>query len=64
MTLILGIDPGYDRLGVALVKKDGGKEELILSDCFLSSPKEALGERLLSVGNELEKLIKNYRFNY
>ncbi|MFA6476331.1 MAG: crossover junction endodeoxyribonuclease RuvC [Candidatus Paceibacterota bacterium] len=59
--LVLGIDPGYDRLGVALVKKDGGKEELIFSDCFLSSPKDALGERLLSIGNKLEKLIKEYK---
>ena len=59
--LVLGIDPGYDRLGVALVKKDGGKEELVFSDCFLSSPKDTLGERLLSVGNELEKLIKEHK---
>ncbi len=59
--LILGIDPGYDRLGVALVKKDGGKEELVFSDCFISSNKDTLGERLLVVGNKLEKLIKEYK---
>lgn len=59
--LILGIDPGYDRLGVALVKKDGGKEKLIFSDCFLSDNKKTLAERLLEVGNQLEKLIKEYR---
>ena len=59
--IVLGIDPGYDRLGVALVKKDSGKEELIFSDCFVSSSKDTLGDRLLTVGNELEKLIKNYQ---
>lgn len=59
--LILGIDPGYDRLGVALVRKDCGKEELVFSDCFLSSNKETLGERLLTIGNKLEELIKGYR---
>jgi crossover junction endodeoxyribonuclease RuvC len=59
--LILGIDPGYDRLGVALVKKEGGKEELVFSDCFLSDKKKALSERLLEIGNELEKLIKEHK---
>ncbi len=59
--LVLGIDPGYDRLGVALIKKDNGKEELVFSACFLSSNKDCLGERLLSVGSELEKLIKEYK---
>jgi crossover junction endodeoxyribonuclease RuvC len=59
--LILGIDPGYDRLGVALVKKEKGQEELIFSDCFLSSNKDSLGERLLMVGDKLEKVIKDYR---
>lgn len=58
---VLGIDPGYDRLGVAIVKKEGGKEELIFSDCFLSDKKNTLGERLLEIGNELENLIKKYR---
>lgn len=59
----MGIDPGYDRLGVALIKKDRGKEELIDSACFTSNPKQKLGERLLKVGTELEKLIKKYQPN-
>ncbi|HRZ30197.1 MAG TPA: crossover junction endodeoxyribonuclease RuvC [Candidatus Paceibacterota bacterium] len=59
--LILGIDPGYDRLGVALIKKEKGKEELVYSDCFLSSKKDTLGERLLMVGDKLEKVIKDYK---
>lgn len=59
--LILGIDPGYDRLGVALVKKKKGQEELIFSDCFISSSKDSLGERLLTVGDKLEKIIKDYQ---
>jgi len=57
----MGIDPGYDRLGVALIKKEGGKEELLFSDCFTSNSKQKLGERLLKIGTELEKLIKKYK---
>jgi len=69
MSIILGIDPGYDRLGVALIKKESGlpaqagKEELLFSDCFTSSPKQKLGERLLKVGAELEKLIKKHEID-
>lgn len=57
--LVLGIDPGYDRLGVAIIKKDSGKEEYIFSDCFLSDKKDSLGDRLLDIGDRLEKLIKD-----
>lgn len=59
--LVLGIDPGYDRLGIALIKKEKGKEELIFSDCFTSSTKETLGQRLLNVGDKLEKIIQEYQ---
>lgn len=59
--LVLGIDPGYDRLGVAILEKENDKEVLIFSDCFTSSPKETLGQRLLAVGTELEKLIKKQK---
>ena len=60
--IILGIDPGYDRLGVALIKKEpGGKEELVLSDCFVSNRKNDLSKRLLELGNRLENLIKEYK---
>lgn len=59
--LILGIDPGYDRLGVALVEKNSlGKETLIFSDCFVSNRDNPLSQRLLELGNRLEYLIKEY----
>ena len=31
---------------------------MVFSDCFVSSNQDALGKRLLTIGNELEKLIE------
>jgi len=37
---ILGIDPGYDRLGIAIIEKPAkGKEALTYSECFETSSK-------------------------
>ena len=38
---ILGIDPGYERLGIAILEKNKGdkKETLIYSECFKTSSK-------------------------
>ena len=60
---VIGIDPGYDRLGVAVVEKvpkpsAGQKsEQVIFSTCLTSDKKVALPERYLSLGQELEKII-------
>ena len=55
-TRSLAIDPGYDRLGVAVFE---GKE-LIYSECFVP-PKGELVERLLAVSNKVEEIVKKYK---
>ena len=61
---VIGIDPGYDRLGVAVVEKiikpgAGQKsEQVIFSTCLTSDKKAPLPERYLSLGQGLEKIIK------
>jgi len=57
MTVVLGIDPGYDRLGVAVITKESGREKLLYSTCFLSNKKQSLSARLLFLGDQLEKTI-------
>ncbi|OGD67119.1 crossover junction endodeoxyribonuclease RuvC [Candidatus Campbellbacteria bacterium RIFOXYC2_FULL_35_25] len=58
---IISIDPGYERVGIAILEKnDRGKEELIYSDCFKTSSKIPLTERLFLIGQEIDKLIKEY----
>ena len=61
---ILGVDPGYERLGVAIIEKSkntNNLEELIYSDCLITSKNLAFPKRLLKLGSELEKIIKKYQ---
>jgi crossover junction endodeoxyribonuclease RuvC len=59
-TRILGIDPGYDRLGVAVVEKNSKEEKLIFSSCLTSNRKDPWEIRLFFLGQQLEKIIKKY----
>ena len=58
---ILGIDPGFDRLGVCILDKENTKETLIFSTCITTSKKKSFEERLLSIGRELEDLLVKYK---
>lgn len=59
---ILSIDPGYERLGVAILDKEKGKKEiLIFSDCVKTSPKDIFEDRLTQIGLKVEQLIQEYK---
>ncbi|MCE9585653.1 crossover junction endodeoxyribonuclease RuvC [Candidatus Nomurabacteria bacterium] len=59
--IILGIDPGFERLGVAVLeKKTNSKESVLFSECFKTSAKLEFGERLKLIGIEVKKVIKKY----
>ncbi len=59
---IISIDPGYERIGFAVLeKKQKNKEVLLYSDCFRTSAKLPFSERLKLIGTEIEKLIKKYK---
>jgi len=53
---ILGIDPGYDRLGIAIIENS----ELIHSECFSTSSKEDFYNRLKKIGQKINKIICEY----
>lgn len=60
---ILGIDPGYERLGIAVLEKNKGEkiEKVIFSECFKTSAKLDFSERLILIGEEVKKIIKKYQ---
>ncbi len=61
---MLGIDPGYERVGIAVVEKVGGeKETLIYSACFKTSPKSKHAERLGLIATEIKKIIEKFKPN-
>jgi crossover junction endodeoxyribonuclease RuvC len=59
---ILGIDPGYERVGFAIVEKQpqDKTEKLIFSECFTTSKDLPFPSRIYAIGNEMERLIKKY----
>ena len=57
---IIGIDPGFDRLGVCVLDKEGTKETLIYSTCITTNRKEPFEKRLVTLGKELEIIIQKY----
>lgn len=59
---ILGIDPGYERIGIAIIDKNKGeKERLIFSECFKTSAKISFEERLLLIGQKIGDTTKEYK---
>jgi len=59
---ILGIDPGYERLGIAILEKDK-KYKVIFSECFKTSSKDKHAQRLSEIQTEIERVIKKYKPN-
>jgi crossover junction endodeoxyribonuclease RuvC len=58
---IIAIDPGYERVGIAVLEKGSGKEELLFSECFKTLTTEKHEDRLRLIGEEIEKIIKEYK---
>ena len=61
---ILSIDPGYERVGIAILEKTlagSGGEEFIYSNCFKTLKELPFIERLELVGQEVERVIEKYK---
>ena len=54
---ILGIDPGYDRCGIAVMEKNAQNGTLLHSECIETDRTLPLFDRLLTVGQRIEELI-------
>jgi len=61
---VLAFDPGYDRLGVAVLENtQDGKETLLYSNC-IETPKDTdLSKRILLLGQAIEKLLAEHQPN-
>lgn len=60
-SVILGIDPGYSRIGIAIIKKESGKDALIHSECFETDSKIPHFERLALIAKKIREVIKKYK---
>ncbi len=57
---VLGIDPGYDRMGIAVVEGMREKPSLVFSTCVQTNNKDSFAQRLYIVTNELKRIISLY----
>ena len=58
---VIGIDPGYDRLGVAVLDFDGQKETLVYSCCITTEKGTSIPDRLLVLGEAFSKILTTYK---
>lgn len=61
---ILGIDPGYDRVGIAVIEKlPSSKETVLHSECLQTSVKDDFYTRLGQVGAKIAEIVEEYSPN-
>ncbi|MEX0933491.1 MAG: crossover junction endodeoxyribonuclease RuvC [Candidatus Paceibacterota bacterium] len=59
---IISLDPGYDRLGIAVIEKDArGKEVLLFSTCHTTEKTEPFENRLFSVVRAFREMLEIYK---
>lgn len=61
--IILGIDPGFERVGIAILegKTLKQKERVLYSECFKTEAKYPFSERLFLIGQKIKGVIKEYK---
>lgn len=57
---ILGVDPGYGRIGIAILEIKNGKERILHSECFETNNRLPHNQRLVLLGDRIAEIIENY----
>lgn len=59
--IILGIDPGFARLGFAVLQHTSGNSKVLEAGTFETSPKASIEERLLAIRKKLLSLMRAFK---
>ena len=57
---VLGIDPGFDRVGVAVLEGNASTQKLLFSECIETNKKDPHEKRLLMIGERLRAVINEW----
>jgi crossover junction endodeoxyribonuclease RuvC len=57
---VIAVDPGYDRIGVAVLEGTHQSANLIFSTCITTNRKESFPERLLVLGQAFKNLLEQH----
>ena len=61
---VLAIDPGYERLGIAILDKQKTgerKPSLVFSTCFQTSTKDSHSRRLAQIHSEIQRVLEEFQ---
>lgn len=58
---VISVDPGYDRIGVAILEYVAGKERLIHSSCIQTDKSQTLLDRLYDMGQQFSSLLQTHK---
>src|SRR5271168_1825600 len=58
---ILAVDPGYERVGIAILEKNKSEEVVLYSECFKTKASLPFEKRLLEIGAEIQKIIIEFK---
>lgn len=58
---ILAIDPGYDRVGIAVMEGTASKPEVVHSECLVTNRTDSRENRLAEIADRIRKIIKLYK---
>src|SRR3989344_4131372 len=58
---VLGIDPGYERLGIAIIEQKDGQNHLLFSDCLITPRDITFADRLKLIGAKIDEVIETWR---
>lgn len=59
-TRVLGIDPGFDRVGMAILVQEDSKQTLLHSECIVTNKKDSHDVRLLTIGLRVAEVIEEW----
>ncbi|MEX0918278.1 MAG: crossover junction endodeoxyribonuclease RuvC [Candidatus Paceibacterota bacterium] len=57
---VIAVDPGYDRMGVAVLEHTDNKEHLLHSECIETDRTADIPERLTTIGIRFSELLSTY----
>lgn len=58
---ILGIDPGFGRVGVGIIEEMGREWQVVYYDCIKTNPRHKFLERLIEINKALQTIIIKYK---
>ena len=57
---VIAIDPGFERMGVAVLEKKNGQEVVLFSSCLRTSARLPFPERLMSLAEDLDRIFAKW----